>query len=169
MEELTMSLTGGAALAPTRPRGAAGPLLADSWATEASGKRVRGLKLFDAASVGRLARAPEARFLHIVATAAPRRVRGAEARMKAQDDQLARLGEGVDRIRGLGQNMQEETKTQLGLLDQLESDVDKTTLGIREETKHAEQITVSGQTFYMYVCIAILVLVMVLELIIGLQ
>ena len=33
--------------------------------------------------------------------------------MKAQDDQLARLGEGVDRIRGLGQNMQEETKTQL--------------------------------------------------------
>lgn len=33
--------------------------------------------------------------------------------MRAQDDQLARLGEGVDRIRGLGQNMQEETKTQL--------------------------------------------------------
>lgn len=47
--------------------------------------------------------------------------------------------------------------------------MDKTTLGIREETKHAEAITVSGQTFYMYVCIAILVLVMVLELIIGLQ
>ncbi|KAJ1450089.1 hypothetical protein M885DRAFT_533252 [Pelagophyceae sp. CCMP2097] len=92
-----------------------------------------------------------------------------QARMKAQDDQLARLGEGVDRIRGLGQNMNEETKTQLGLLDQLESDVDKTTVGIREETRHAEAITVSGQTFYMYVCIAILLLVMVLELIIGLQ
>lgn len=84
-------------------------------------------------------------------------------------------------------------------------------VGIREETRHAEAITVSGQTsvrqracvstrvvekrrerpmvapkqekkekhiaylsrrarrFYMYVCIAILLLVMVLELIIGLQ
>ena len=56
-----------------------------------------------------------------------------------------------------------------GLLDQLEGDVDKTTSGIREETKHAEDVAVSGQTFYMYVCIAILILVMVLELIIGLQ
>merc|ERR1719271_2261874 len=90
-------------------------------------------------------------------------------RMRQQDEQLARLGEGVDRIKGLGQNMQEETKNQLGLLDQLESDVDKTTTGIREETKHAEDVNVSGQTFYMYVCIAILILVMVLELIIGLQ
>ena len=68
MEELTMSLTGGAALAADAAlAGLLAQLLADSWATEASGKRVRGLKLFDAASVGRLARAfPEARFLHIV-------------------------------------------------------------------------------------------------------
>jgi hypothetical protein len=36
-------------------------------------------------------------------------------------------------------------------LDQLESDVDKTTVGIREETRHAEAITVTGQTFYMCV------------------
>ena len=68
MEELTMSLTGGAALAADAAlAGLLAQLLADSWATEASGKRVRGLKLFDAASVGRLARAfPEARFLHVV-------------------------------------------------------------------------------------------------------
>lgn len=92
-----------------------------------------------------------------------------QARMKAQDDQLMRLGEGVDRIRGLGQNINEETKSQLGLLDRLEADVDQTTQGIREETKHAEQITVSGQTFYMYLCIAVLVLIMILELIVGLQ
>lgn len=89
--------------------------------------------------------------------------------MKAQDDQLMQLGEGVDRIRGLGQNIHEETKTQLGLLDRLEADVDQTTAGIREETKHAESVTVSGQTFYMYVCVAILTLIMVLELIVGLQ
>mmetsp|Transcript_15747 Transcript_15747/g.63430 ORF Transcript_15747/g.63430 Transcript_15747/m.63430 type:complete len:101 (-) Transcript_15747:493-795(-) len=92
-----------------------------------------------------------------------------QARMKAQDEQIARLGEGVDRIRGVGQSINEETKTQLGLLDRLEADVDKTTVSIREETKHAEQVTVSGQTFYMYVCIAILLLIMVLELIIGLN
>mmetsp|Transcript_11426 Transcript_11426/g.17048 ORF Transcript_11426/g.17048 Transcript_11426/m.17048 type:complete len:101 (-) Transcript_11426:297-599(-) len=92
-----------------------------------------------------------------------------QARMKAQDEQLARLGEGVDRIRGVGQNIHEETKGQLGLLDRLEGDIDKTTTDIREETKHAEQVTVSGQTFYMYICIAILLIIMILELIIGLQ
>ena len=93
----------------------------------------------------------------------------ARERLAAQDAQLERLGAGVDRIRNLGETMHDETKQQLGLLDQLEGDVDKTTSGIREETKHAEDVAVSGQTFYMYVCIAILILVMVLELIIGLQ
>ena len=93
----------------------------------------------------------------------------ARERLAAQDAQLERLGAGVDRIRNLGETMHDETRQQLGLLDQLEGDVDKTTSGIREETKHAEDVAVSGQTFYMYVCIAILILVMVLELIIGLQ
>ena len=92
-----------------------------------------------------------------------------QARMKMQDEQLAVLGMGVDRIRGVGRNIQEETKSQLGLLDRLEADIDKTTTDIREETKHAESVTVSGQTFYMYICIAILLLVMILEVIIGLQ
>ena len=92
-----------------------------------------------------------------------------QAKMKAQDEALAALGAGVDRIRGVGRNIQEETKSQLGLLDRLEADIDKTTTDIREETKHAEAVTVSGQTFYMYICIAILLLVMVLEVIIGLQ
>ena len=93
----------------------------------------------------------------------------APERLAAQDAQLERRGAGVDRIRNLGETMHDETRQQLGLLDQLEGDVDKTTSGIREETKHAEDVAVSGQTFYMYVCIAILILVMVLELIIGLQ
>lgn len=97
------------------------------------------------------------------------RIEEQQARMKAQDEQLAALGQGVDRIRGLGQTIHDETKTQLGLLDSLEAEVDKTTVGIREETKHAEAVTVQGQTFYMYVCIAILLIIMVLEIILGLQ
>ena len=101
--------------------------------------------------------------------AAPLPTMSARERLQAQDAQLQRLGAGVDRIRNLGETMHDETRQQLGLLDQLEGDVDETTSGIREETKHAEDVAVSGQTFYMYVCIAILVLVMVLELIIGLQ
>ena len=62
----------------------------------------------------------------------------ARERLAAQDAQLERLGAGVDRIRNLGETMHDETRQQLGLLDQLEGDVDKTTSGIREETKHAE-------------------------------
>mmetsp|Transcript_3032 Transcript_3032/g.9059 ORF Transcript_3032/g.9059 Transcript_3032/m.9059 type:complete len:161 (-) Transcript_3032:52-534(-) len=103
------------------------------------------------------------------APAADATAMSARERLAAQDAQLERLGAGVDRIRNLGETMHDETRQQLGLLDQLEGDVDKTTSGIREETKHAEDVAVSGQTFYMYVCIAILILVMVLELIIGLQ
>ena len=120
---------------------------------------------------------PEARHtsaqLHSTLPGAPSALESAamsaRERLAAQDAQLERLGAGVDRIRNLGETMHDETRQQLGLLDQLEGDVDKTTSGIREETKHAEDVAVSGQTFYMYVCIAILILVMVLELIIGLQ
>ena len=122
-------------------------------------------------------RNPEARHksaqLHSTLPGAPSALESAamsaRERLAAQDAQLERLGAGVDRIRNLGETMHDETRQQLGLLDQLEGDVDKTTSGIREETKHAEDVAVSGQTFYMYVCIAILILVMVLELIIGLQ
>ena len=96
-------------------------------------------------------------------------VDGRTKRFRREPEYCARLRAGVDRIRNLGETMHDETRQQLGLLDQLEGDVDKTTSGIREETKHAEDVAVSGQTFYMYVCIAILILVMVLELIIGLQ
>ena len=46
--------------------------------------------------------------------------------------------------------------------------MDKTTSGIREETKHAEDVAERPDLLHV-VCIAILILVMVLELIIGLQ
>ena len=70
----------------------------------------------------------------------------ARERLAAQDAQLERPAPASTASATWASRCRRETRQQLGLLDQLEGDVDKTTSGIREETKHAEDVAVSGQT-----------------------
>ena len=53
----------------------------------------------------------------------------------------------------------EEIKVQNAVLDSLDMHVDVATDGLKEETKHAEAVRVKGQVCYMYMCIIIEVII----------
>lgn len=55
-----------------------------------------------------------------------------------------------------------ETKTQNKILDELDLHVDQATVGLRNETKHAEEVNRKSQVCYMYICIIIEVIVLVI-------
>lgn len=48
---------------------------------------------------------------------------------------------------------------QNAVLDSLDTHVDVATEGLREETKHAEAVRIKGQVCYMYICIVIEVVI----------
>jgi hypothetical protein len=53
------------------------------------------------------------------------------------------------------------------LLGRIDDAVEKTADEIRQETKHAEDVKEASGTFWMYVCILVLILIMVLEIVMG--
>merc|ERR1719240_775448 len=89
--------------------------------------------------------------------------------IREQDEALGQLGRGVDRLHNLAQGLNEESKLHTGLLEDMGTDVEKTAVGLRNETKHAEQIRESSQNCWMYICIVVLLVILVLLLIIGFQ
>lgn len=57
----------------------------------------------------------------------------------------------------------EEIKIQNVVLDSLDQHVDVATDGLKEETKHAEAVRVKGQVCYMYICVVIeIVIIMIM-------
>ncbi len=56
----------------------------------------------------------------------------------------------------------EELKVQNAVLDNLDVHVDTATGGLKEETKHAEEVRVKGQVCYMYICIIVEVIVILI-------
>jgi hypothetical protein len=47
------------------------------------------------------------------------------------------------------------------VLDNLDTHVDIATEGLKEETKHAEEVRVKGQVCYMYICIAVEIIIII--------
>lgn len=54
-------------------------------------------------------------------------------------------------------------KVHTAILDNLDTHVDIATEGLKEETKHAEAVRVKGQVCYMYICVIIeIIIIMVM-------
>ena len=51
----------------------------------------------------------------------------------------------------------------------MDTEVERTAESIKLETQHAKDVTDAGGTFWMYMVILVLVVIMVLEIIIGVQ
>jgi t-SNARE complex subunit (syntaxin) len=56
----------------------------------------------------------------------------------------------------------EEVKIQNVVLDNLDMHVDVATQGLQEETKHAEAVRVQGQVCYMYICVVVEIVIILI-------
>ena len=81
--------------------------------------------------------------------------------LKEQDDILSQIGAGVDRLFMQAVAIGEETSVHSRLLDSLDDNVEVTQRALKEEAKHAEVIREKSRTFYLYLCIAVEVAILV--------
>ena len=87
--------------------------------------------------------------------------------MQLQDDMLVDIGHGVDRLHGQAKDIGEETKSHIVLLDNLEANVDDATDALQAEAIHAQKVRQKAAGCWMYICVAIEFVVIVLLLIIA--
>lgn len=89
--------------------------------------------------------------------------------MKLQDEMVLEIGTGVDRLHGRAIVIGEEAKSHVRLLDDLDGNVEVASAALKQEALHAAEIKEKGKVCYMYICIAIecLVLLMLLVLAFG--
>lgn len=87
--------------------------------------------------------------------------------MRLQDDMLDDISRGVDRLHGQARTIGEETKAQVKLIDNLEAHVDDATDALTSEARHAEEVKRKAEGCYMYICIAIEFVIIILLLLIG--
>ena len=88
-----------------------------------------------------------------------------EAVLKEQDNILSQIGSGVDRLFMQAVTIGEETSMHSRLLDTLDDNVDVTQRALKEEAKHAEVIRNKSRFFYMYLCIGLEIVIIVLLLV----
>ena len=82
--------------------------------------------------------------------------------LKQQDAILGQINVGVDRLFHQAVNIGEEASVHSRLLDSLDDNVEVTQRALKEEAKHAEVIREKTRFFYLYLCIAFEVIVIVL-------
>mmetsp|Transcript_17266 Transcript_17266/g.28868 ORF Transcript_17266/g.28868 Transcript_17266/m.28868 type:complete len:208 (-) Transcript_17266:187-810(-) len=87
--------------------------------------------------------------------------------MKLQDDMLVDIGHGVDRLHNQAKDIGEETKSHIVLLDNLEANVDDATDALQAEAIHAQKVRQKAAGCWMYICVAIEFVIIVLLLIIA--
>ena len=82
--------------------------------------------------------------------------------IKMQDEMLSEIESGVDRLHGQAKAMGEEITSQTAVIDNLDTKVDIATVALQEETRHAQEIKEKGKVCYLYICIAVEVVIIVL-------
>jgi hypothetical protein len=87
--------------------------------------------------------------------------------MRLQDDMVRDIGSGVDRLHGKARIIGEEARAHVRLLDDLDSNVDIATAALQAETRHAAEVREKGQVCYMYICIAVECIVLILLLVLA--
>lgn len=86
--------------------------------------------------------------------------------IKLQDEMLEDMSKGLDRIHGQALAINDETKVHVRLLDDLDTNVDLAANALQAEAKHAERIKDTANVCWMYICIVVEVIVMIILLIV---
>lgn len=84
-----------------------------------------------------------------------------------QDELLEDLGKGVDRLKMQGLVIRDETGIHHKLLEDIDGDVEAAASSLRMEARHAQRIREQSTVCRLYICIAILLIILVLLLVIG--
>lgn len=87
--------------------------------------------------------------------------------MAQQDLMLDDLEKGVGRLFQQSRLIGDEAKSQIGLLDNMENDVENATMSLRQEARHAEKVREQSQTWWLYLCIALEVGALAMLLVLG--
>lgn len=74
----------------------------------------------------------------------------------------------MNRLHGQALQIGDETKAQTRLLDDLDSNVDIATAALQAEAKHAQVIKDKAQVCWMYVCVAVEVIILFLLIVLVL-
>jgi len=89
--------------------------------------------------------------------------------LREQDDLLAQLGSGVDRLHQQAVDIGDEANLQVNLLNDFDNDVDRAAGALQREARHAEKIREQSQNCWMYICIFVLLAILVFLLVFGLS
>jgi t-SNARE complex subunit (syntaxin) len=87
--------------------------------------------------------------------------------MKQQDEMILEIGSGVDRLHHKAILIGDEAKTHTRLLDALDTNVESATDALQAETAHAAEIREKGKVCYMYICIVVEIIVLLLLVILA--
>ncbi|EQC36625.1 hypothetical protein SDRG_06065 [Saprolegnia diclina VS20] len=87
--------------------------------------------------------------------------------MQDQDDQLAIIGSGVANLKHFSFAIKDETDLHHRLLDDMNQDIDRATLGLESEGDRAELVAKRSSNFRLYLAILVLSAILVFELVIG--
>ena len=85
-----------------------------------------------------------------------------EEALKEQDSILEDISSGVDRLFRRALVIGDEAAAHTRLLDAMDDNVDLTQRALKEEAKHAAAIREKSRSFYLYLCIAFEVLIILL-------
>lgn len=87
--------------------------------------------------------------------------------MKLQDEMVLEIGTGVSRLHGKALVIGEEAKAHVRLLDDLDTNVEIASAALAQEAKHAAETKEKGKVCYMYICIAVEVVVLFIMLMLA--
>lgn len=86
--------------------------------------------------------------------------------IQLQDDMMDDISKGVDRLHNQALEIGAEAKVHIKIMDELDSNVDKAADSLREEARHAEDVRKSSNVCWMYICIVVEVIIILIMLII---
>jgi hypothetical protein len=101
-----------------------------------------------------------------VATSEKQLIQRQQDIMRIQDEMILDIGNGVSRLNQQAKAIGEEAKMHTRLLDDLDGTVELATAGLQTEAKHAATIKEKSRLCWMYVCLIVEILVILLLVII---
>ena len=89
------------------------------------------------------------------------------ALMRLQDDMVDEIGAGLGRLHGKALLINEEARAHVRLLDDLDTNVEIASAALHTEALHAAEIKEKGKVCYMYICIFVECVVLLLLIILA--
>ena len=86
--------------------------------------------------------------------------------IQLQDEMIEDISKGVDVLHNQALEIGHETKVQMRILDEMDTNVDRAAVGLSEEAKHADNVRESSNACAMYICIVIEIIAIIILLIV---